>query len=258
MKQIILILFTTSCAVILFIGNQQWKDKVVVKGSSTETITLVEEEDTSDSHHQEVVSFASNWPEEASANFEAAVKEGRPFKILLAGSPAMGTESEGWAAILKNELEDTFGETMSVSVRTYKMTSKEFIEEGKHEELAAEQADLVLLEPFILMNNGKIGNALAAEHYTMMIEAIKETNQDTNVILQPANPLSKAKYYPVQVDELKAYAKDNQLPYLDHWQAWPTTEADRLELLTISDPSFPNENGHQVWAEFLIDYFIAK
>jgi hypothetical protein len=55
------------------------------------------------------------------------------------------------------------------------MTSLGFIQEEKQNELAAEKADLVLLEPFILMNNGKVGNDQAAEHYSIIIDAISKT-----------------------------------------------------------------------------------
>jgi lysophospholipase L1-like esterase len=170
----------------------------------------------------------------------------------------MGKGETGWADIVVRELESVYGDAIEVSVKSYEMTSLQFIQETKQEELAAEHADLVLLEPFILMNNGYVGNEQAAEHYSVIIQAIKAINSGAVVILQPANPLSKARFYPLQVDELERYAQENEVPYLDHWQAWPETENERLELLAGGDPNLPNEDGHRLWADYLIDYFIAE
>jgi Cdc6-like AAA superfamily ATPase len=260
MKNIILILITIGCAAVLFLANQQWKEKVQVRSSSINAATTESSLDRKpyEEQNNKLLDFTKNWPENTRTLFETALKEGRPFKILLTGSPALGKEETGWAHLLRKELENTYGDAVEVSVKSYQMTSLEFIQEEIQDELAAELADLVLLEPFILMNNGKIANDLAAEHYSVIIDAFMSTKSDTVVILQPANPLSNARYYPLQVEALKEYAQANDLPYLDHWQVWPETENERLELLAGGDPSFPNEEGHRLWADYLIDYFIAE
>jgi hypothetical protein len=262
MKHFILILLTISCAVILLLGNQQWKEKVQVKKSSTsaETNAADGEADQEDQEDQtdKLLQYAAKWPAEAQDNFNASLKAGRTYKIVIAGSPALAPEQTGWPAIVKQELEMVYGKAVDVSVKSFDLTSQEFISDGKHEELAAELADLILLEPFILKDNGKVGNDLAAENYSEILNAIAAAKEDAVVILQPANPLSKAIFYPQQVEALKAYAETNGLPYLDHWKAWPETENERRELLDTGDPSYPNEKGHQLWADYIIDYFISK
>lgn len=260
MKQFFVILLATSCAVILFLGNQQWKEKIQVKSSSpVSTVNAKElDEQTAGEETEDLLVFAKNWPEDARNHFSAALEENRPYSILLAGSPALGKEGTGWADLLESELAQTYGEAITVTKKSYEMTSLQFTEEQLDEELATEQADMVLLEPFVLMNNGKVGNDAAEKHYSIMIDAIKKANPNAVVILQPANPLSRAKFYPVQVDRLKEYAESNEIPYLDHWQAWPETEDERAELLEVGDPSFPNEEGHRLWANYLIEYFVAK
>ncbi|WHX40395.1 SGNH/GDSL hydrolase family protein [Mesobacillus sp. AQ2] len=260
MKKFILILFSIGCALVLFLGNQQWKEKVQVKSRSTSAAMTERNQDNNpdEDSHKKLSALTKNWPVSAKALFKAAVQEERPFKVILAGSPALGNDESGWAELLKNKLESTYGDALEVTVKSYAMTSQEFIQEKKQNELAAEQADLVLLEPFILMNNGKVANDQASDHYSVIIDAIQSANPNTVVILQPANPLSKARFYPLQVDALKGYAAANGLTYLDHWQAWPETENERMELLAGGDPNFPNEDGHKLWAEYLIDYFIAE
>ncbi|CAM3832686.1 SGNH/GDSL hydrolase family protein [Mesobacillus thioparans] len=260
MKNFIIIFLSIACATLLFLGNQQWKEKVQVRSSATNTFSTEENQANKpdDEHPDNLTDYTKNWPEKARTIFETALEEGRPFKILLAGSPAMGNAETGWAELLTDQLQNTYGDAIEVTAKSYEMTSREFIDAETQNELAAEQADLVLLEPFILMNNGKVGNDQAVEHYSVIIDAILSAKPDTVVILQPANPLSKARFYPLQVEALKEYAETNGLDYLDHWQAWPETEVERLELLSGGDPNFPNEEGHKLWADYLIDYFIAK
>lgn len=259
MKHFILILLTIGCALILFLGNQQWKEKVQVRSQVTSSHTKAEEDEAEQQDETEqLLQYAAKWPAEAQADFQAALESGQPYKIVIAGSPALGQEPSGWSAIVKQELERVYGESVDVSVKSYDLTSLEFFNGGKHEELAAELGDLVLLEPFILNNNGKVGNELADENYSEIIEAIKGANEKAVVILQPANPLSKARFYPLQVEALKKYTEAKGLPFLDHWKAWPETENERRELLDTGDPSYPNEKGHKLWAEYIVDYFISE
>ncbi len=258
MKQWSILILAIACAAVLWLGNQQWKEKVLVKSDPTSAATTRGTTEQLPDNEQDLTAYTSNWPEAAQTLFQRAVAEERSFKILLAGSKALGENDTGWAGQLATELKQTYGEAVDVSVKSYDMTSLEFIQANKQAELAAEQADLVLLEPFILMNNGEVDNDQAVEHYSMIIAAILAAKPDAVVLLQPANPLSNARFYPRQVEALKAYADTNGLDYLDHWQAWPETEAERLQLLADGDPSFPNEAGHKLWAAYLIDYFIAN
>ncbi|MDQ0413823.1 SGNH/GDSL hydrolase family protein [Mesobacillus stamsii] len=263
MKQWSIVILAIACAAVLWLGNQQWKEKVLVKsdpatGATRATVSTAGTTEQLPDHEQDLSAYTRNWPEAAQTLFKRTVAEERSFKILLAGSKALGENDTGWANLLATELDQTYGDAVDVSVKSYDSTSLEFIQANKQAELAAEQADLVLLEPFILMNNGEVDNDQAAEHYSLIIAAIHTAKPDAVVLLQPANPLSNARFYPLQVEALKAYADANGLDYLDHWQAWPESEAERLQLLAGGDPSFPNEAGHKLWADYLIDYFIAN
>jgi hypothetical protein len=62
-------------------------------------------------------------------------------------------------------------------------------------------------------------------------------------MLMPLHPLYKAKLYPIQVAELKEYAEINQIPYLDHWSAWPVLESEDMLNFLTPDKSAPNEEG---------------
>ena len=86
----------------------------------------------------------------------------------------------------------------------------------------------------------------------------KKVFQIRVVLIQPPHPLYQATYYPVQVEALEQYAEDNGIPYLNHWEAWPDQDSEEIKDYLSEDASEPSAKGHQVWAEYLIDYFIAK
>ena len=147
---------------------------------------------------------------------------------------------------------------MTVSTFSYDLTSIAFINEEKVTEVIEEQPDLILFEPFTLKDNGVVGIDDSLENVSAVIASVKESLPQTQVILQPPHPLYKANFYPTQVEELQQFAEDNDIPYLNHWEAWPDQDSEEIKEYISEDSSQPSAKGHQVWAEYLIDYFIAK
>ncbi|WP_079506564.1 SGNH/GDSL hydrolase family protein [Mesobacillus jeotgali] len=257
MKHFLTICLTIVCFAILVLGNQHWKEKTKVTAYEDKSGLYKEEKDEAEHVGTEILSYTKKWPVEAQLSYKRAINDKKPYKILIAGSPALGQQSSGWAYILKDKLKETFHETIVVSVKIYDLNSTQIIEERKYEELAAEKADLILLEPFILKDNGQVTIENSNENINKIIESIKTANLGAIVLLQPANPLFQAKYYPVQVDSLKEYAESNNITYLNHWDAWPDPQSEDIKKFLIGEPGTPNEKGHQLWADYLIDYFIA-
>ena len=60
------------------------------------------------------------------------------------------------------------------------------------------------------------------------------------------------------MEELQQFAEDNDIPYLNHWEAWPDQDSEEIKEYITEDSSQPSVKGHEVWAEYMIDYFIAK
>ena len=117
--------------------------------------------------------------------------------------------------------------------------------------------DILLLEPFLLKDNGKIRIEDSLDAVTSIISSYRNANEDLIVILQPSNPLYDSKFYPLQVKKLKEYAEENEYIYLNHWKAWP--ELDNVEMEDyLTEDSKPNHKGHQIWAKYLVDYFTGK
>jgi len=263
MKNFLVILLALGCGAILFTGYLHWKDKTAV---STENIEQnVESKETKEKKRSTETAyskeeFTSNWPEKARQQYQLSLEEGEPFNILIAGSNALGYEEDGWSTSLKSQLEEVYGDTIKVLVKSYDLTSAEFIMQDKLDDLVAEEPDLTLLEPFTLNDNGMIQFEDSHLNIEEIATGLSKDNPDHVLLVQPPYPLHNATFYPVEVDALKDFAEEKDIPYLDHWSVWPDSDSDELlEYLTVENGTTTvNEKGHQLWADYLIDYFIAK
>ncbi len=117
---------------------------------------------------------------------------------------------------------------------------------------------MIILEPFILKNNGEVSVEHSLKHLKTIMDKVKSANPETTFILQPPHPLYNAKHYPNQVEDLKEYAAENNIPYLDHWTAWFDQTKEEFKEDLSKDNSQPSNKGHKVWAEYLIDYLISQ
>lgn len=281
MKVLLTTLYAIVCIVFIAASHYYWTEKTVVqevsagvkdtaaqkngaeekdKGKDKQKKGAVNsKQDEKQEKYDQLVSLTKNWPERSVARFEQTLKDGTPFKIVIAGSPALGGET-GWAAQTKEDLLAAFGpETLSVEIKEYDMNSNVFIAEGHHQALAALQADMILLEPFVLTGNGSgVPIAKSLENLTIIMDTVKQTSPEAEFLLQPSFPIFKAKNYPIQVNDLKQFAFDRGIKYLDHWTSWPATESENIKQYLEDDQSMPNQQGHQVWSDFVSSNLISK
>jgi hypothetical protein len=260
MKNFLVVLLALGCGAILFTGYLHWKDKTVVSTGSVEQKVESKENAEKKKTGTSLEQLTANWPEKARDQYKLALENDEPFTILIAGSNALGYEEDGWSNSLKSQLEETYGDTIKVVVKSYDLTSAEFLLEDKLDELVSEEPDLTLLEPFTLNDNGMIQFEASHLNIEEIAAGLTKDNPDHVLLLQPPYPLHNATFYPVEVDALKNFAAEMDIPYLDHWSVWPDSDSDELlEYLTVENGTTSvNEKGHQLWADYLIDYFIAK
>ncbi|MBN8201831.1 SGNH/GDSL hydrolase family protein [Bacillus sp. NTK034] len=203
--------------------------------------------------------LTANWPEESKEVFKKRLAEGKPFKLQIVGSGALGEGQTSWPEILKTELQKEFkNSVLEVSVNSYDLNSLSYIKENKQQDIIKTKPDLVILEPFILNDNGAVGIEGSLANTKNIIEDVKKANPETSFIIQPAHPLYNSQFYPIQVQNLKKFAEENNITYLDHWSAWPEQDNQELTEYLTSDNSQPSERGHEVWAEYLVEYLIEK
>lgn len=266
MKKFFILLLAITCGVVLYWGNSHWKERTV---HSTDAVTPEIKKSTEPAEEteetdkivgiEEYQKMSGNWPADAKRRFEQTLLEGIPYKILLAGSSALGSDEDGWASLAKKELEETFGEgAIEVDIQVFDSTSMEYSNQNKVSDMIAAEADLIVLEPFTLQDNSFVRIEDSHAHIVNWISAVKEKNPDTVFILQPPNPIYDANYYLVQIEELEKFAETNDIPYLNHWSAWPSTDSEEIIPYLNEENEAPSEKGHELWSKYVTDYFISK
>lgn len=265
MKNFLAVLLGIACLLVMLIGHFNWNEKIQSANATDETTHIqvstngTQDTENNTTTNNKVIALASNWPTQAINRLQQTQSDKTSFNILFVGSPTIGSESDGTFKIVKDKMIETFGEkNIDLTLKTFDLSSSQFIKNNYHEEIAAEAADLVVIEPFILMDNGLVEISDSLENLSILIEAIHAKNPETSIIIQPSNPLHNAKYYPIQVEAVKEYAAQNQLTYLDHWTAWPDQKSDEMIEYLLPEQSYPSDKGIQVWSEYLLNYFISN
>jgi hypothetical protein len=262
MQKVLTFLLCIAFIAVLYIGQSHWNDKITGASAKDQSTSTVKQEETSEEDAQvdeKLLALTKNWPGEAANHFKQAMVAGDTYKILFVGSPAIGSENEGAFPLVKQALLEAYGaDHIEVGLKTYNSTSSYLIKENKQTEIAAEQADLIVLEPFMLKNNGLLSPENTFKDLTKIIEDVKAAKPETVFIIQPSYPIYKASIYPKQIAQLKAFVEQQGLTYLDHWTSWPDYNTDAIKDYITADHKAATEKGAQVWSQFLIDYFIHK
>lgn len=260
------------CIVVLITSYSIWKSKIeMVKGetnnSKTEQRTLVEKdkEKTELETPKVAPTISREMIEQAILNTDETVQElvlnrfdaGEQVQMLIVGSTAMDDGTPGYALLLTDELANTYGSFLEISVASFDGTSKDFIEEKMDEIDWAKTYDLVLYEPFTLNNNGKVKIEDEHKHIQVLEEKMLAEVSDAVLVLQPSYPIYEAAFYLVQIEALEKYAKTKAYPFINHWSSWPSTSDEKLTTFLTEDNS-PNDEGAKLWASSLINYFTAK
>lgn len=255
-----------ACIVIIFVGYLSWNQKVgeTAKGSANENVventTLVEKEDeqngslTFDELKQAVV----NLPEAVQQYFKEAYVKKEQVNIAFVGSSSLGSNENGWSVIAKKELENFYGKDLvNISIYEFEGTSTEFLNSELPEQIIEENPHIVFLETFRLADNrGFVTVDVAQENLTIFMEELRTEIPEIQFIIQPPNPLSSAVNYPLEVDEIQQFVEAEGIPYFNHWENWPTENSE--EMKELLNDGLPNEQGHELWSDAMVNYFIAQ
>lgn len=262
MKAILVTLLAALCFTLLLLGNMHWDKKTTISTAKavntneetkqTQTIQT-KEESKAESSLEILQSYMSNWSKESKDAFAKAYNEKKTFQIVIAGST-----TNSWAETVSANLSSIFGNTIEISELSYDLTSSEFVNEEKFDDIIQANPDLILFEPFTLKDNGLVTIEDSLANLQTVISTVKESNSNVSFILQPPHPIYNAKFYPVQVQELKTFAESNQISYIDHWTSWPDPNTEDILPYLTEDRSEPSDKGYELWAKAINDFMIAK
>ncbi|MBS4218978.1 hypothetical protein KHA96_11690 [Bacillus sp. FJAT-49711] len=257
------------CFVFLGFGHFYWKEKTNISSYTTAENEIeikdskIESEEIVDLEENQIgdvniLEYIDNWPSTAQKTFQKKLENGNPYKFAFVGSPALGKETGGWSVMLKDALVDTYGEdNIEIGIFEYALSSDQFIDEEHVKEIIDFEPDFILFEPFKWIDNS-VAPQHNSDNISKFMNSLDGAGSDAVLVLQPSPPVYDTRYYPVQVDELKDFAVQHELDYLDHWSAWPDDDDPKLEDYLLEDNSAPNKKGHKLWYEFLKKYFIAE
>lgn len=234
---------------------EQQNQPITGKENETEGNTA----DDSTINRVELGYLVENTPSEIQSIFKDAYDNKKQVKLVLVGSPAMGYKTNGWSNIVEKELEKKYGKNLlDVVIYEYDGTSSEFVEDQVVNEIAELNADIVLFEGLTLEDNGGlIPVETSHENIKSFIDLLRDSKPEVLFIIQPPHPIHAAVNYPKQVEDLKQFVTSQGMIYFDHWTSWPDYNSDEI-LEYLNQDSMPNENGHQLWANAILDFFVSK
>lgn len=67
-----------------------------------------------------------------------------------------------------------------------------------------------------------------------------------------------AKNYPKAIEALKQFAMQNGYTYVNHWGAWTDATTKAILPCLQEEFGFQSAKSHEVWAQYVTDYFVAK
>jgi Tfp pilus assembly protein PilX len=293
MKNLIAIFVSVLCLLIIIIGNFQYERKLETiskKAAQEIEINNNKEEDQKENDEgtfsedneessnledenndselsneleltdEQIQWMVGNLPEQLQKTIIKKIHNSETINVVAMGSESTSPESTGWPALLNEELNSAYGEsTFEVEVVSFgKKNSMEVVNEWLYETIYDMDPDILLFEPFMLRDNGTVRIEHTLENITTMINNIKSELPETTIFLQPSHPIYLATFYPIEIAELEKYAEQNDYLYLDHWTAWPDHQSEEITSYITEDSNSPTEKGHEVWAEYLSEYFIAS
>ncbi|OJE03670.1 EPSX protein [Bacillus cereus] len=235
------------------------KTKAEVKDSKAKKEEKKEEkkQDAKSSFNE---AYAKNLPDAVKEKLKKAAEDKKAVNLVIVGDEASSSEKSAWAAKLTANLETAYGKGLwNVTVKEYKGEStEELITNKRDKEIAKENPDVILFEPPFITDNGKTGNGNSVVNTQKFVQALSTSAKGATIIIQPSNPVYGAKNYPKSIEALKQFATQNNYTYIDHWGAWPDATTKAILPYLQEEFGFPSAKGHDVWAQYVTNYFIAK
>ncbi|WP_078409165.1 SGNH/GDSL hydrolase family protein [Priestia abyssalis] len=256
MKLAINVIAFMICAIVLVMGQQHWKEKLSAHANNEEadeTAQMGEEKQEKD-----IGMYTKGLPSFLAETIHQAADTKKPIRFVVVESGSEAPAEVSWADKLGQNLENTYGKEMfHVQIQSYPGQTTADLDAGKvTEKLSALQPDIILLEAPMIYDNGLVGIYNTFSHLTNIIEQLKKEHPKLILMLQPPNPIYGAEVYPREVAELKNFAQEKGIYYIDHWQAWPAVNSPDLLKYLKEDRRFPNEKGHELWAKTIARTFI--
>ncbi len=274
MKNLLCGAIVTISAGVIIAGNIHWNQKISAQAEQIvkrDNSVIVEAEQEpikvqppqiteQEKKEQELAAYTRNLPPELQNKIIDASQNGKTLTMAIYGSESSTSEKGAWPDLFKQQVMKTYGEKLfNIKILSEgDKTTVDVIKTNSYEKVNGLKPDIVIFEPFMISDNSrKISMENRVSYIQKMITSWKKENKQVTVLLQPSNPIYSATYFPDQVEEIKNFAKKNNITYIDHWENWPDEKNKEIKQY-LTSANLPNETGNKVWAEYVGNYFIGK
>ena len=259
MKNVFFLIALIGCLAVVVAGKFHWDDKLEQTGETVSAEVDSASGSTKQSEglnkipvsNKELNKLVTNFPEHLQ---EKMMSSKEPLSVAIVGSESIGTSKEGLKQSVEKGLEDAYWNgAFTVKQLTFKdATTKSIVEDEFYENVIEEKPDIVLLEAFTLNDNGVVVIDEGHQNLSTFMSELKEAIPGVSIMLMPSNPIADPGYYGLQISALKKYAEANDVVYLDHWTEWPAVDSEEIDDYLVD--SRPNEQGFEVWGDFIVNY----
>lgn len=256
MKKVSILLICAVAISLIFIGKIQYDKKITQAGKVT-----AQSQNDDPSKNSILFELTNNMSKDLQDNVITKLRSEEVIDILIVGSEAImngDANNLPWPLQVKNALEENYGQDIfNLDVMNFEnITTNHLIETKGHEQIAAAKSDILIIEPLLLNDNGFVKVEDTLQNLETIIDTVKQLNPETYIIIQPPNPIFEPVTYLDQVNALKEFTTQNNIEYFNHWQDWPDTSSDNIK--ETLQGTFPNANGQNIWADYIIKYFVSK
>lgn len=259
MKNVFFLIALIGCLAVVVAGKFHWDDKLEQTSETVSAEVHSETGSTKQSEgpneipvsNKEFKNLVTNFPENLQ---EKIMSSNEPITVAVVGSESIGTSKEGLKPNIEKGLEDSYWSgAFTVKQFTFnEATTKSIVEEELYDNVIDVKPDIVLLEAFTLNDNGVVVIDDGHQNLSTFMSELKDAIPGVSIMLMPSNPIADPGYYALQISALKKYAEANDLVYLDHWKDWPAVDSEEIENYLVD--SRPNEQGFEVWGNFIVNY----
>lgn len=275
MKKLRLILLAMAGIIVLGYGRIYWQEQITqmthkvekpkeimpqdptldtleVNMEHTENLQQVNMEHTENLLEVDMA-YTENLPPEVIDKIELAIENETPVQLAL-----IARNDSEWAVGLREALLEVYGSELW-NVQHVNYGDEIITDLLQNETLQNLEADVIVFEGPFLNNNLQ---GLAWEIALEQLEQLIDYWEDASVMIQPPNPIYQGIYFPSQVELYRTHMSEQQYLYLDHWSVWPDSNNEEilsfLDLDEAGNGRHVNEEGAELWQEYLINYFIAR
>lgn len=261
MKKLAIPLFCLIAVTITILGKVHYDQKLSTIGKTAKEQQLLDSNISSAFVTEDIIGYTANMDDVLREKLFRKFEANESITLLAIGSEAsFGSQPENpsWPFRLESALTEYYnGANFNLETMNFEdMSTHHLIEINAHSHAASIQPDVLIFEPLLLNDNGIVKVEDSIKNIEILIDAVIEESPEVFVIIQPPNPIFRPTIYLEHVEALKEFAQNNNFTYLDHWQAWPDLEEDELKDLLTG--VYPNARGQEIWAEYLMNYFVAK